>query len=350
MIPESLAALDPPAESIPYPAVSVIIPCRNEVGTISGLLDSILNNGYAGRLEVVVADGLSDDGTADLLRRAAEADARVRVIANPERLTPCGLNRAISAASGEILLRVDGHSRLKPGYIQTAVQALLSTGADNVGGVLETRPRQAGVWAATIATAIQLPFGVGNSAFRTGKTRPAWVDTVFGGCWRKTFLEQIGGFNEKLARGQDLELNQRIRAIGGRVLLLPELVCEYYPPASLKSFIHHSYRNGEWAIRPILLSQVFPVRVRHLTPLLAILTGLGLLILGVWLTWLPLLCVFMFYVLACAWVASRAPASVATRLRLPVAFVALHASYGVGSLIALVRIACSRMKRAVRKA
>lgn len=350
MVPETTFELNQSLPDLARPAVSVIVPCRNEASTITALLDSILNNGYSGCLEVVVADGLSDDGTQDLLRAAAKADARVRVIANPARVTPCGLNRAISSAQGEIILRVDGHSRLTSGYIATAVEALLTSGADNVGGVLETRPRHAGDWAAAIATAIQLPFGVGNSAFRTRMARRAWVDTVFGGCWRKSFLEKIGGFNERLTRGQDLELNQRIRAKGGRVLLLPELVCEYYPPGSLGAFILHSYKNGEWAIRPILHSDVFPVRARHLAPLLATLGGLGLAMMGVWLTWLPLLSVVGFYALAAACVASRAPVSAAVRWRLPVVIAALHASYGVGSLIAVGRIACSRMKRAARNA
>jgi succinoglycan biosynthesis protein ExoA len=350
MVPEASLELKQPISDPAFPAVSVVVPCRNEASTITALLDSILNNGYSGGLEVVVADGMSEDGTPDLLQAAAKADPRVRVVANPARVTPCGLNRAISAAQGEIILRVDGHSRLKRGYIATAVQALLASGADNVGGVLETRPRQAGAWAEAIATAIQLPFGVGNSAFRTRLARRAWVDTVFGGCWRKSFLQGIGGFNERLARGQDLELNQRIRANGGRILLLPELVCEYYPPGSLEAFIRHSYRNGEWAIRPILHSDVFPVRARHLAPLLATLGGLALAVVGFWLTWLPLMSVFGFYALAAACVSSRAAVSPAVRWRLPVVIAALHASYGLGSLIALGRIACSRMKRAPRNA
>jgi cellulose synthase/poly-beta-1,6-N-acetylglucosamine synthase-like glycosyltransferase len=155
------------------PFVSVIVPCRNEASFIERCLDSILGSDYpAGRLEVIVADGMSGDGTRSLLEVLATRDPRLRMIDNPERITPVALNRAIAAAQGEILVRFDGHAVMPPDYVRRCVELLESAGADNAGGSIRTVAQSDGPFSGPIVAALSSRFGVGNSSFRTSGRAP----------------------------------------------------------------------------------------------------------------------------------------------------------------------------------
>ena len=166
------------------PFLSVLIPCRNESRFLARCLDSILANDYPpDRMEVLVTDGASSDGTRDLIGAYQRKDARVRLVDNPEGTTPYALNHGIDAARGEILAVVGAHAAVAPDYFRLLVERLLSSGADNVGGVVRTLPQDPGWFAGPIVAALSHRFGVGNSHFRVGTSAPRWVDTVFGGCW-----------------------------------------------------------------------------------------------------------------------------------------------------------------------
>jgi succinoglycan biosynthesis protein ExoA len=183
----------------------VIVPCRDEQNWVGYCLDSVLASEYpASRMEVVVADGMSRDGTRAIVESYAARDQRVRLIDNPERITPVALNRAVEAARGDIILRLDAHAQIAPEYVRRGVADLDSTGADNVGGAMRTVARDSGPFAEAIRIVLTHQFGVGNSRFRTGSERPRWVDTVFGGCWRRQVFHKIGKFNERLVRSQDM--------------------------------------------------------------------------------------------------------------------------------------------------
>lgn len=335
------------------PFVSVIIPCRNEAGFLPACLESVLHSDYSRqRMEVLIADGRSTDGTRQIVESYSRRDARVRLVDNPARITPAGLNRAIATAQGEIIVRLDAHARIAPDYIQRAVDYLTTTEADNVGGAMHTVARDTGIFATAIQAALQHPFGVGNSQFRTlaasGSTEPVWVDTVFGGCWRKEVFARIGPFNERLARGQDMEFNLRLRRAGGRILLAPDMRSEYYARATFASFWRHNWTNGVWAILPFAYSDVVPVRLRHLIPL-----GFALSLVA------SLLAIFSpFPRIACAipvsyLAATLAAASHAARRArtptliglLPPTFAALHLAYGFGSLWGGLRLAAILLRR-----
>ena len=219
------------------PLVSVIVPCRNEQAFIERSLDSILGSDYP-RLEVIVADGMSTDRTREFLGDRAARDPRLRVIDNPERITPVALNRAIAASAGEVVVRFDAHAVMPADYIRRLVELLYSSGAQNAGGSIRTLPQSRGPFAGPIAAALSSRFGVGNSGFRTRHAQkgPRQADTVFGGCWRREVFHLLGGFNEQLARGQDLEFNLRLRRAGGKIVLDPEIVCDYYARSDLASF------------------------------------------------------------------------------------------------------------------
>ena len=286
-----------------------------------------------GRMEVIVADGMSTDGTRELIEQFAGS---VRRIDNPERTTSWALNRAIAASRGEIIVRMDAHARVAADYISRCVDALERTGADNVGGVVVHIAKSDGWFAGPIVEALGHPFGVGNSHFRIGASEEAWVDTVFGGCWRREVFSRVGMFNTDLARGQDMEFNQRLRRAGGRILLSPKIVSYYYTRSRLAEFARHNFSNGVWAVVPFAVTDVVPVRWRHLMPM-AMVVALGIagaLDVGA--------AAAMAGVYAIANVASSA--SVAIRrgkwsyaALLPVVFGCLHFSYGLGSVWGAVK-------------
>jgi succinoglycan biosynthesis protein ExoA len=326
------------------PFLTVIIPCRNEVRFLGGCLASVVANDYPpDRLEVLVIDGGSTDGTRELIASYQRRDARVRLVENPQGSTPWALNHGIKAARGEILARVDAHACIAPQYLTRSVEHLLRSGADNVGGVMRTLPQDPGFFAGPIVAALGHRFGVGNSHFRVGCGEPRWVDTVFGGCWRREVFERIGLFNTALERSQDMEFSLRLKAAGGRTLLVPDVASDYFARSRMGPFWRHNWLNGEWAILPFLYSSVLPVAPRHLIPLLFV-ASLGLALAAVPWTMEPLAVVAIPYGLASA----AASAQVARRekrphyaLVMPLVFFVLHLGYGLGSVQGLCKVAAA---------
>jgi succinoglycan biosynthesis protein ExoA len=330
------------------PFVSVVIPCRNEARFLPRCLDSILSGDYpADRMEVLAVDGSSSDGTQECIRSYAERDSRVRLVENPRGTTPAALNRGIDAAHGDVIARVDAHAAVAPDYFTRCVEHLFSSGADNVGGAMRTLAQDCGWFAGPIVAALGHRFGVGNSYFRIGSSEPRWVDTVFGGCWRREVFERVGRFNPELLRSQDLEFSLRLKAAGGRTLLAPDVRSDYYARVRLASFWRHNFLNGEWAILPFVYSEVVPVSLRHLIPLLFVVAlgaGTALLPFSGW----PLAALLLPYIAANL----GASAYVAvTRRRvtylalMPIVFGVLHLGYGLGSVSGLIRAAGVLWKR-----
>ncbi len=326
------------------PMVSVIIPCRNEAQSIGRCLASVLASEYPpDRLEVIVADGMSRDGTRKRVDRYAARDRRVRRIDNPARTTPHGLNRAIAAARGDLILRLDAHAGIAPDYIARAVRNIELWGADCVGGAMRTVPAGSGVFAEAIRIGLSQPFGVGNARFRTGSDQPLFVDTVFGACWRREVFEWIGCFDERLERSQDIEFSGRLRRAGGKILMSPEMQIDYYARATLGSFWRQNWSNGMWAILPFAHVSGIAVRWRHLAPLALVLVLAGSIAAALWTGngW-PAGSVAALYTAAnltasmqAAW-KERSPA---LALRMPVVFASLHLAYGLGSLWGCARLA-----------
>ncbi|HEY1759016.1 MAG TPA: glycosyltransferase family 2 protein [Bryobacteraceae bacterium] len=329
------------------PFVSVIVPCRNESAYLGACLDSILDCGYPrDRMEVLVADGMSRDGTRELARSYAARDTRVRCIDNPRQITPAALNRGIEESRGDVIVRLDAHSTVSPGYLTRAVECLESSGASNVGGVMHTVTRDSGPFAEPIRFTLTSRFGVGNSHFRTGSgssSEARRVDTVFGGCWRREVFERIGSFNEFLERSQDIEFNLRLRRAGGTILLTPGMECRYYARATLLSFLRHNWDNGVWAVLPFAYAQGIPVRLRHLVPLAFVsAAGAATLAALLWhgLAWVPALAwaPYMAVNLLVSWTAAWKQRQPGFALLLPLSFAALHLGYGAGSLWGVARL------------
>ncbi|MEQ1760391.1 MAG: glycosyltransferase family 2 protein [Vicinamibacterales bacterium] len=324
--------------------MSVVIPCRNEAAYITGCLDSITKGDYpVDRLEILVVDGLSDDETPDLVRDYARNRPHIRLLSNHKRVTPAALNMGIAEARGAVIVRIDAHARVAPDYVRQCISALRQYRAANVGGVMHTIPSRDTPSSRAIAISISHPFGVGNSVFRTHRSEPCQVDTVFGGCYPRQVFEHVGRYNEQLVRGQDMEFNLRLRRAGGRIMFVPEIVSHYFARTSYTAFARHNWANGIWAVRPFALSDIVPVRPRHLVPLAFVLTLIGMLALSA-LT--PLvrpvtMALVVVYGLACvtaSCVAGWQRRDLAAVPLLPIMFATLHLGYGAGSLVGVVQL------------
>jgi glycosyltransferase involved in cell wall biosynthesis len=321
------------------PRVSIVIPCRNEQGYIERCLDSITASDYPpDRLEILVADGRSTDGTREILGRYCARHSSVTLLDNPQGTTPAALNTAIRAATGEIVVRMDAHVLYPPEYIRRLVTGLRESGAANVGGVLETVPGDDTAMAKAIAFAMSHRFGVGNSDFRIGSKQPKDVDTVPYGCFRREIFNQVGLFDEELIRNQDDEFNFRLITRGGRVVLLPDVSCRYFTRRSLGQLARMYYQYGYF--KPLVARKIGRVMtVRQLVPavFVASVSGaalLSLLVPDARLLLSLLLAAYGSLMLLCAVTGIRGQGLRCGAALLAV-FPVMHLSYGIGFLLGI---------------
>jgi glycosyltransferase involved in cell wall biosynthesis len=245
------------------PGVSVVIPCRNEIRHIEACLRSVLEQKEVpGGIEVVVADGMSDDGTRVLLEQLSHQHPQLRVIDNPRGIVSAGLNSAIKAARGEIIVRMDAHTEYAPDYVEQCVETLRRTGADNVGG--PARTRSSTYVERAIAAAYHSPFAAGGARFHIVDYEGS-VDTVTYGCWRKSAFERFGYFDEELVRNQDDEHNLRLTRGGGRIWQSPEIKSWYRPRGTLGDLFRQYLQYGYWKVR-VIQKHKLPASWRHLIP------------------------------------------------------------------------------------
>ena len=257
--------------------VSVILPCRNENRQIETSLGHILNQETVpGGFEVIVADGMSDDGTRAKLEALSRGDSRIRVLDNPGRIVSTGLNAAIRHARGRIIVRMDAHTDYDKDYIRRCVEQLEESGADCVGGPWLANGR--GFVSRAIATAFSCPWVVGGARSHDSRYE-GQVDTVYLGCWRREAFEKFGFFDEELVRNQDDELSLRICRGGGRIWQSPRIRSVYHPRNTLQSLFRQYMQYGYWKVR-VIQKHRLPASWRHLIPGVFLLSILGLGCLG----------------------------------------------------------------------
>lgn len=315
------------------------MPVRNEAAYIRRSLEAVLGQDYPSELvEVLVADGMSTDGTADVVREIQGRNPKVRLLTNPGLVAPSALNIATDAATGDILVRVDGHCEIARDYISNCVRHLLDGEAEGVGGSVDTIGETPA--AQTIALAMSSTFGVGNSAFRTTHGRSMLVDTIPFPAYPRRVIEEAGAYDETMVRNQDDEYNYRIRKMGGRLLLAADVRSRYYSRASLGSLWRQYSGYGFWKAR-VLRKHPRQMRVRQFVPgalVLCLIVGLALspfsrrartLLIGTLLA----------YVSASGYASVRIASRAGwTHLpRLPLAFGAIHLSYGAGFWLGLLK-------------
>ncbi len=340
----------PPA----VPQVTIVVPCRNEERYLVECLDSILACDYpADRLEVLVVDGMSDDGTRAVLGEYAARHPIVRMIDNPRRITPVALNLAIRAARGDVIVRMDAHVVYPKNYVSRLVAALDEFGADNVGAVLKTLPANQTAMGRAIAFGMSHPFGVGTSYFRIGTDQPRWVDTIAFFCIRRATFERVGMFDEELIRHQDGEFNARLIKAGGRILLIPDVVSYYYARATLRQVGRMFYQYGYF--KPLVAKKLGRfMTVRQLIPPGFV---LGLLATGVAaLVWKPGL--LLFALVAGSYSAVVLGSAVQTALKegpavglaLAAVLPVIHVSYGTGFWRRVVELLLPSRRAAAERA
>ncbi len=256
------------------PFVSVVVPARDEGRTIGDCLRAVLAQDYpADRMEVILADGMSGDATRAIASEAARGDRRLTIIDNPERIVPTAMNRAIARAAGAIIVRVDGHTIVAPDYVRRCVETLERTGSDGAGGVM--RPAGDTPFRRGVALATSQPFGVGDSDLHYADSERE-ADSVYLGAYRRATFDRFGGYNERMVRNQDDELNYRIRAAGGRIVLNPAIRSTYTPRGDPAALFSQYFQYGRWKV-PVLARAPSMIAARHLVPAAFVLGTAGAL-------------------------------------------------------------------------
>ncbi len=322
------------------PQVSIIVPCFNENQYIGPFLDNLidqLNHHDALGVEVLIADGMSNDGTRRIIEQIAATDFRIRLIDNPGRIVSTGLNLAIKEAMSDIIIRMDVHSIYADDYVQKCVDTLNNTGANKVGGSI--RPRGVGDVQEAIAIASNSSFSMGGARFHD-EDYEGLVDTVYLGCWRKKTLEDIGMFDEELVRNQDDELNLRITLSGGKIWQSKEIRSWYYPRPSLRSLFSQLRQYGYWKVR-VIQKHKMPASFRSLVPGLF----LGALLILLALSAINHVFAWGFLLLAGLYAVATLIASIIACKRIsrikflpimPLIFVTFHFGYGYGFLRGII--------------
>jgi glycosyltransferase involved in cell wall biosynthesis len=325
------------------PRVSVIVPCFNEEKTIEILLQALSKQTFSlSELEVIISDGLSTDRTREKIGDFASRnpDLFLRVVDNIQRNIPSGLNRAIEAARGEIIIRLDAHSVPADDFIERSVRALDEARGENVGGVWNIQP-SANTWVArAIAAAASHPLGAGDALYRY-TTEAAYVDTVPFGAYRREMVVSLGMYDETLLTNEDYELNVRIRRGGGRIWLDPLIRSVYFARSRFRDLARQYFRYGFWKQR-MLRRYPGTLRLRQAVPPLFV---LGMILFGMMSFFLPLarillLIALVVYFLA-LWVGSigtvlrkRDPA---LAVGMPWAIAVMHFSWGLGFWLSMMR-------------
>ncbi|MGW9630445.1 glycosyltransferase family 2 protein [Agromyces sp. NPDC055520] len=321
--------------------VSYVMPVLNDASHVRAAVESILAQDYAGPVEVLIALGPSIDGTGELVADLASRDSRIRVLDNEVGSTPAGLNIGIRAAQYPVVVRVDSHSMLPVDYARIAVEELEHTAADNVGGIMDARGETP--FEQAVALAYTTKVGLGGSAFHVGGTAgPA--ETVYLGVFRRDALFRVGLFDESIKRGQDWELNRRLRETGGLVWFTPRLAVTYRPRSTFDRLARQMFSTGLWRGE---LARRFPSAngIRYFVPpvmVLGVALGLVLGIAGLvqaalgaapWLLLgFAVPAVYLLFVIAAALVYARGRGA-RTAAWFLVVLPCIHVSWGVGFVL-----------------
>jgi glycosyltransferase involved in cell wall biosynthesis len=321
------------------PSVSIIMPIRNEARYIARSIGAVMKQDYPEeRLEIIVVDGMSTDGTREILHKTQAGSRNLQIVDNPRRIVSTGMNAAIRLARGEIIIRVDGHCEIKCDYVLRCVEHLVNDGVDGVGGPIETvgdtnRSK-------AIAAAMSSKFGVGNSAFRTVRDKMMLTDTIAFPAYTRHIIDRAGPYDEELMRNQDDDYNYRLRKMGARILLAPDVQSRYYSRDEVYKLWLQYFQYGYWKVR-VLQKHPLQMRLRQFVPP----TFVCALLLTLSLSSFSRIGGIMFCLIAGSYILANLVASFVTARSqgvrefwlLPLAFTVLHVGYGLGFMIGLVK-------------
>lgn len=319
--------------------VTVVVPCRNEALFIERCVMSLIDNGYnLSQLEVLVVDGISDDGTVQIVEQLMAKYPSVKLLNNPNKQTPFAMNLGIASATFDKILIAGAHADYPKGYIARMDELTNTPGIDVAGGILKTEPGNTTSKARAIAYVLGNQFGVGNSMFRVGVSQLTKVDTVPFGMYRREVFEKAGVYNEKLVRNQDIELSRRVAAAGFNIWLDPTFACTYYSRTSFSKLAQNNYKNGYWNILAVKITRNFKsLSIRHFVPMAFLLSlvilSIGSAMFGTWCAGLLVADVIAYLI---ALITLGRPCGGGNNpLLVIVAFFVLHLSYGLGSVVGI---------------
>jgi len=329
--------MDQPGPAVPF--VSVLMPVRNEAAFIKRSVGSVIAQDYPSkRMEILIADGMSHDGTREIVRAFQQKHRHVIIVDNPGKIVATGLNAALVQAKGEVVVRVDGHCEIAPDYLSRCTEHLLSDGVEAVGGPVETIGQS--YMARVIAAAMSSWVGVGDAAFRIATSNTQFTDTVAFPAYTRDVMDRAGDFDEELVRNQDDEYNYRLRKLGVKILLASDVRSRYYSRATLKGLASQYFQYGYWKVR-VMQKHPRQMRLRQFAPPLlvaALLAGLVLLPLFPVAKYLTasIASLYAVAVIGASILSSRHRTWQLLPL-LPVAVMILHLTYGFGFLIGLAK-------------
>lgn len=329
--------------------VSVVMPVYNEGKYIKKCIDSLLEQDYPlAKMEWIFVDGNSNDETVNIITNyASKHPGLIYVYSNPKKIVSFAMNIGISKSRGKYIIRLDAHADYPSDYISKCIYYLEQKNADNVGGVAETKANS--FVGKAIAKMLSSKFGVGNSQFRTnGKS--GYVDTVPFGAFKRDVFKKYGGYDERLVRNQDNEMNFRIRKNGGKIYLANDIRFSYYCRDSVKGIALMAKENGKWNVITMKLCKG-AMGIRHFIPLVFVISILSLLILGFFYKffWLFLGAEMLTYLTLDIVFSFKNRSSFAEMVALLVLFPIFHISYGCGSIIGFLKLCTKKYRKSSYK-
>lgn len=322
-----------------FPFISVVIPMFNEEKYIANCLNSIIEQDISpDNYEILVIDGLSTDNSPGIVKSLSQKHPNIKYLLNPNRKTTFGLNIGINEAIGEIIVRMDSHGIAPKNYLSTCARYLVERVAENIGGVVDTSGE--GYWGQTIALATSCPFGVGNSKFRYSKEKKGFDQAGWPGAFWKSKILELNGFDETLGCNEDDDFNYRLMKDGNKVFWTSEIIVKYFGRSSLKKLWQQYFKYGYWKVK-IIQRYGKLTSIRHIIPTLFVLSIILFAILGIfnnhfYLTFLLILGLYLSGALYFSFKISQEK-GFKYLLSLPLTFIILHSSYGVGFLLGLLR-------------
>jgi len=325
--------------------VSVVMPVYNEEQYIEKCVDSLLLQDYPiDKMEWIFVDGCSKDRTVEILKRYQEKyPSLIKVYNNPNKIVPYAMNIGIAASRGKYIVRLDAHADYAMDYISKCIYYLENTDAENVGGVAETKAK--GFMGNAIAKMLSSKFGVGNSQFRTNG-ESGYVDTVPFGAFKREVFSKYGGYDERLVRNQDNEMNFRIRKNGGKIYLSNDIHLSYYCRDSIKGISAMARKNGMWNIITMKLCPG-SMGLRHFIPFAFVLSILGL---GLLSFIHPLFAILLgselsLYLLLDVLFSTKQAGTIKEFFALLILFPIFHVAYGFGSMVGITKLFSKEFKQ-----
>jgi glycosyltransferase involved in cell wall biosynthesis len=323
-------------------SLSIVIPCRNEELYIGGCINSFLKMDYPTELvEILVIDANSSDRTRRIVQEFQTNNKNIRLINNPHLYTPHALNLGIKNAQNEYVMIASAHSDYSEFYLSESLKAIDNFNADGVGGNLTTNVKNKNKKTLSICKVLSNKFGVGNSIFRIGSNEPVRVDVVPFGIYRRDLLIEIGLYNESLIRNHDMELSKRLISKGKRIFLIPSAKCTYYARENYFEIFKNNFGNGFWVPLTIYLTkQLNSLSPRHFAPFIFILSLILPIILMLWFPILGIISLvsFLTYFFTIIVQSSKLKDDSTSFKYIFLAFITLHFSYGLGSMLGMFRV------------